>query len=420
MGGMITLSDRVELRARVVQQVEAGELGDEEGCELLDVKQRTLRWLRRRCRQQGVRGLVHGNAGRRPANAYPDELHKEILDFAKQPKCEEMNQVYLTEILAMDKKIFVSRATVRRDLQRAGISSPRRKRRRKLFRRRTPRPRAGMLLQMDATTHLWIRGLPEFTLHTAVDDASRELDAVRRPTEDGWGYFAVFRKVAEKHGLPDAIYVDRHSIFGGSTPMHKKRQQEFSQFERAMHELGVRVIKAKTAQAKGRVERNNDTLQDRLVSWFKYEEIASMEQVDPSMAKYMTQHQRRFTIAPQLPEPAWRPVPSGVDLDDVLCLKHARVVRRDNTISFASHKYDVPPGVRNSGLAKQVVHVLESLDGRLRVAHQGKVIADLRGPRSQPLARPATSAHSSLQPLASRPKPRQLPRKPQTNLVFAQ
>ena len=270
----------------------------------------------------------------------------------------------------------------------AGIDSPRRKRRRKLFRRRTPRPRAGMLLQMDATPHLWVKGLPEFTLHTAVEDATRELDAARRPTEDTWGYFMVFRTVAEKHGLPEAIYVDQAGIFGGSTPTHKKLQKEFSQFERAMHELGVRVIKAKTPQAKGRVEKYNDTLQDRLVSWFKYEEVKTMDQVDPSMRKYLAQHQRRFTIAPKLPEPAWRPLPPGVDLDDVLCFKHSRVVRRDNTIAFDNQIYDLPPGPGNSSRAKQVVHVLKSFDGSLRVAYQGEVIADLSQPRSQPSRRP--------------------------------
>ena len=417
---MITLSSKAELRARVVQQLEAGELGDEEACELLGVKPRTVRWLRLRYRQEGVRGLVHGNTGRRPANALPQELHQEIVDFAKEPRCDEMNQSYMTEILALDKKIFVSRATVRRDLMGAGIDSPRRKRRRKLFRRRTPRPRAGMLLQMDATTHLWVKGLPEFTLHTAVEDATRDLEATRRPTEDARGYFEVFRNVVEKHGLPEAIYVDRHSIFGGSTPMHKKLQKEFSQFERAMHELGVRVIKARTAQAKGRVERNNDTLQDRLVSWFKYEDVSTMDQVGPSMRKYMAQHRRRFTIAPQLPEPAWRPIPPGVALDDVLCFKHRRVVRNDNTIAFRNRRYDLPAGLLNSSLAKQVVHVLESFDGRLRVARQGKVIAQLHPPRSQTSTQSGTRRHSPLQRHGLRPRPGQSRRKRQDQPVPAQ
>lgn len=419
MGGMITLSDKAELRARVVQQVEAGELGEAEACELLGVKSRTVRWLRWRYRQEGVRGLVHGNKGRRPANAYPTELHQEIVDFAQQPRCEDMNQVYLSEILAMDRKIFVSRSTVRRDLQGAGMSSPRSKRRRKLYRRRAPRPRAGMLLQMDATTHCWVEGLPDFTLHTAVEDATRGLDAVRRPTEDTRGYFEVFRAVAEEHGLPEAIYVDRHAIFGGSTPMHKKLQKEFSQFERAMYELGVRVIKARSAQAKGRVEKYNDTLQDRLVSWFKYEEVRTVDRVDASLRKYVAQHQRRFTIAARDPEPAWRPVPTGINLDDILCFKHSRVVRNDNTIPFRSKVYDLPAGSRNSSLAKQVIHVLESFDGTLRASHQGKVIATLQ-PRSQTSRRPRIRAHSPAQRQPFRPLPRQSHQEPQKQPVSAQ
>ena len=412
--GVITLTDANELRAHVLQQVEVGLLGEGDACELLEVSGRTLRRLRKRFREGGLRGLIHGNTGRRPANALPLEFHAEILALAKEPRYEGMNQIYFTEMLASQEKILTSASTVRRELQRAGISAPRPKRRMRCFRRRTRRPRTGMLLQMDASPHRWVKGLPKFSIYAAVDDATSDLWAHHRPTEDARGYFELFGMVAADVGLPEAVYTDQAGFLGGRKQAQIERMLSLTQFQRGMKELGVRHIRAKTAQAKGRVERNFDTLQDRLVSWFHYEGITSEDQVGASLQRYVVQHKRRFRIDPTDPIAAWRSAPA--DIDDALCFKHIRIVRNDNTVTFKAQKIDLPPGRNNSSRAKQRVQVIEAFNGDLKVLHDGVLIAlVLHGPTAQPLRRPVSRPQRptpSRQPAMELAGSRHTPRKP--------
>ena len=373
------MTDRAEHRANILQHLEAGRLSETDAREHLDVGNRHLRRLRTTLREDGIKGLVHGNQGRLPANALAVETRSRIEELARQPRYLEINHSYFTELLASEEGIFVSTSTATRILQAAGIKPPRQKRRKKCFRRRTPRRCAGMLVQMDGSDHRWVEHLPEFTIVAGVDDATGRLWAVIRPTEDARGYFDLFRAIVTDVGLPEAVYTDQHSIFGPSRKYKKQdvlgKPLNLSQLQRALSEVKVRHIKANTPQAKGRIERNFDTLQDRLVSWFRYEEITTMEAAHRSLARYLVQHNRRFTRLAADPALAWRPWPRDQALDDVLCFKHTRKVRNDNTIRFAAAAIDLPPGPRNSSYARHHVTVLQAFDGTLRVVRDRHVLA---------------------------------------------
>ena len=394
---MISMTDTAEDRANVLQQLESGRLSETDAEEVLGLGPRHLRRLRARLHKRGIAGLIHGNQGRVPANAIPQEIRDRVVALAKERRYLGMNHTYFAEMLASEEGIFLSPATVTRMLKAAGIKPPRQKRRKKCFRRRTPRRCAGMLVQIDASKHRWIAQLPEFTIVAGVDDATGKLWALIRPTEDARGYFELIQQIALDDGVPGAAYTDRHSIFGSNS--RKKRdvlapRPNLSQFGRALSELKVRHIKAQTAQAKGRIERNFDTLQDRLVSWFQFEEITSMDDAVRSLARYLVQHNRRFVRVAADPVPAWKPRPSDRALEDALCLKYTRRVRNDNTISFQAQFLDLPPGPNNTSYARQQVQVFKAFDGTIRV---------FRGKQLLTLVLPGTPA-----PFAKSPRSRRV------------
>ena len=184
------------------------------------------------------------------------------------------NHSHLTEMLADREGIHLSRSTVRRVLLAGGIGSPRRRRAPKRYLRRERYPQEGMLLQIDGSRHNWLEGRgPHLTLIGSVDDATGTVPfALFRQQEDAHGYMLMLREIIDRHGIPMALYSDRHSIFQNSTRGPESLEEQLrgrrdpTQFARALEELGIRLILAHTPQAKGRVERAWDTFQDRLVS----------------------------------------------------------------------------------------------------------------------------------------------------------
>jgi len=289
----------------------------------------------------------------------------------------------LTEMLAEDHGIALSRPTVRRILLAAGIASPRRRRPPKHRRRRDRYPREGMLLQLDASRHDWLesRG-PYLSLVGAVDDATGKVPwACFREQEDAQGYFIVMRETVSRFGIPMAVYADRHSIFyqGKETRLRDlsleeqlAAQRDPTQFGRLLNELGVQLIHALSPQAKGRVERLWGTFQDRLASELRMAGAATCEQANQVLRRFLPRHNRRFAVSAQLPETAWVEWPKQRSLDELFCFKYRRVVLNDNTVRIGHHIIDIPPPVSH---AHARVDVQERFNGSLAVYLDGRGIA---------------------------------------------
>ena len=201
-------------RVVVLNQLESGSLVTREAAELLGLSERQVRRLRRGYGKQGADALVHGNRGRPAHNAVSAEIAQRVVELARTTYTG-FNQQHLTEMLAEQESIQLSRPTVRRILAAAGISAPRRRRPPRHRRRRDRYAKEGMLLQLDASRHDWLEGRgPDLSLVGAVDDATGKVPwACFREQEDAYGYFQVMRKTVAKHGIPMAVYADRHSIF---------------------------------------------------------------------------------------------------------------------------------------------------------------------------------------------------------------
>ena len=300
---------------------------------------------------------------------------------------EGANHTHLSELLAEREGIDIGRTTMRRILVKAGVSSPRRRRPPKHRVRRQLMPREGMLTQLDGSHHSWLgnRRSP-FALLLAVDDATGTVvDALFSEREDAHSYFLLMRGLVQFRGVPVALYTDRHGVFK-HTP-GSGLDGASTQFSRAMDELGIQMIFAQSLQAKGRVERTAGTFQDRLITELRLSGAGGIGATNTVLQQFRPGFNRRFQVPPQYPEPAFRPLDPELCLDQILCFKYRRRVDKDNTVRFQLHTLQLLPERERPSYAGAAVEVLEGLDGRLSVRHEGRILAAQEAPPSPVLLR---------------------------------
>ena len=331
-------------------------------------------------REKGAAALAHGNRGRRPANATPNALASEAVRLARS-RYAGVNHTHLSELLREREGIDIGRDTLRKILTNAGVNSPRRRRPPKHRVRRQRMPREGMLIQVDGSYHRWLgEDGPQFTLLLAVDDATGiVVNALFCELENTHSYFLLMWGLIRNCGIPLALYADRHAVFKYTPPSEVAGAP--TQFSRAMDELGVQLIFARSPQAKGRVERMAGTFQDRLVTELRLAEATTIDDANRVLADFLLCFNQRFRVPPQHSETAYRVLDAKMCLDTTLCLKYRRRVGRDNTVKYRWRTLQLLPGTDRPSYAGAVVDVLEGLDGQLAGQHEGQIIPTQEAPQ---------------------------------------
>jgi molybdenum-dependent DNA-binding transcriptional regulator ModE len=329
----ITMTSREQRRAKVLAEVAENRVTVEAAAVQLKLSVRQVWRLLAAVRALGPAGLVHGNRGRPSARRTDDALRTAVLELLRGPY-RDVNDSHAVELLAELHGLVIARETLRGIRRAAGLGSPRRRRPPRHRARRERMPAAGMLVQLDGSRHPWLeeRG-PWLTLLGAVDDATGELLAATfRDQEDAAGYFEVLRTIVSGHGLPDAVYRDRHGVFEPTNAVRGSDPDEpevrLSQVGRALVELDITSIAAASPQAKGRIERLWGTLQDRLVVALRLAGAADRAAANAVLEEFVPRFNRRFGVPAARPEPAWRPVPAGLDLERVFAFKYRRRIAR--------------------------------------------------------------------------------------------
>jgi hypothetical protein len=357
----------------VLTRVLAGELTFGDAAKYLELSTRQVRRL-----AKGIAGpsgpavLIHGNRGRVPANRL-DPKHRSRIVALAETSYAGFNAAHLADLLVEDEpELAVSARTLQRILADEGLAPSPARRRPRHRHRRERMPREGMLVQADGSRHDWLEGRgPMLTLVGCIDDAtSRFPGAVFREQEDAAGYFLVLAQTIRSRGLPLGWYSDRHGIFikdPARAPTFREQltgQRSLTQVGRALDELGVAWIGAHSAQAKGRIERNWGTFQDRLVSELRRAGAENLEQANRVLAHYLPRHNERFAVPAAIGEPAWRPWSSPWPVESVLSFHYPRRAAADNTLPWDGRALAIPvaPG---SGTGRRVVIVEEHLDGSL-------------------------------------------------------
>ena len=402
------MNPKEQTRLQVLNSLLAEHMTLDQAATLMGVGPRHTRRILADYRKNGAASLAHGHRGRKPANAIPEATRSRVVHLARTVY-EGANHTHLSELLSEREGLDMARTTLRRILVNAGLSSPRRRRPPKHRVRRQRMPREGMLIQMDGSYHRWLGDDgPQFTMLFAVDDATGCVaGALFCDHEDTSSYFLLMRGLLQRRGIPLALYTDRHAVF-----KHRPEYQPAgtpTQFGRAMEELGTQLILALSPQAKGRVERTAGTFQDRLITELRLAGATTALQAKAVLQQFLPRFNRRFGVPAQCPEPAFRPMGPESRVGHILCFKHRRTVARDNTVKYQRHTLQLLPIQQRRSYAGAVVVVLEGLDGRLSVQHEGRIIASQEAPpspaslRSRKGTSPAATIPPSDPELASKP-----------------
>ena len=383
----------------MLNQVEMGKMIGREVAVLLDLSLRHVRRILAAYRKEGAAALAHGNRGRKPHHALDSSLMKQVLELAQSTYAGCNNQ-HFTELLAEREGIALSRSSVRRILLKAGIKSPRKRQPPKHRSRRERYPQEGMLLQTDGSRHDWLEGRgPYLTLVGAIDDATGEVPrGLFREQEDAQGYSLLLRQIVASHGIPMALYHDRHGIFERSKREPESLEEQLegkrkpTQFGRIMEELGITSIPAHSPQANGRIERLWGTFQDRLVSELHLAGVSTLEEANKVLWDFLPRYNQRFAVPAARAGSAYRQPEEGFNPEEVFCFKYYRTVGSDNVVRFGRHRLQIMPTNGRLSYIHARVEVQEIMDGSLAVYYRGHCLATKPAPPEAPVLRARNGA----------------------------
>jgi hypothetical protein len=230
------------------------------------------------------------------------------------------------------------------------------------------------MVQLDGSHHDWFEGRgPKCVLMGYIDDATGRPFGRFYKFEGTIPAMDSFKRYIKRRGIPLEVYLDKHSTYKSQKKLSVEEElaneEALSNFERALKELGVYVIHANSPQAKGRVERIFNTFQDRLVKEMRLENICTIEEANAFLDKYLPVYTKRFAVEASKPGNLHRPVPKGIDLDRILCVKTERALRNDFTIAHDKKLYQI----LDNTPAKKVT-VEERVNGSMIVRHKDRAL----------------------------------------------
>ncbi len=368
------MSQKERERLKIMVGVQEEALTLVQAAELMEVGYRQSKRIWRRYQAEGDAGLVHRLRGQPSVRRKPIELRTQVLARCDEERYADFGPTLMAEHLAKE-KLVVDHETLRRWLLANGKRTVRR-RKQKHRQWRERKPCFGAMVQLDGSHHDWFEGRdPKCVLMVMVDDATNRLRARFFEEETTRASYDVFEGWVRQHGLPRSLYVDRDSIYRCEGPPSLAEQlagkQPQTQFGRAMAALGVDLILANSPQAKGRVERMNGVLQDRLVKELRLAGIHDMASANRFLdEKYLREFNRRFARVAASPLDVHRDVPRN--LTDVLSWEQERVVQNDWTVACAGQRYQLDKQHEPLSLVRRKVIVRTLRNGPVQLVYRGQ------------------------------------------------
>ena len=368
--GIVTMSQKELKRLSVIHKVIDRVVTQVLASEILGLSTRQVRRIERRVSEEGDRGIVHQSRGKPSVRALPELIKDKAIRLCKT-KYEGFGPTLASEKLFEINKIKLSRETLRGWLKDEGMAyGARKKRPHRNWRER--KHHYGEMQQVDGSHHDWFEGRgPECVLMGYIDDANSRVFAEFHEYEGTFPFMASFKSYAKKYGLPQKLYLDRHSTYKSSKKPsiedELNNREPQSQVQRALDELGVDVIFAHSAPAKGRIERLFRTFQDRVIKEMRLKGIKSIEEGNKFLKYYLPVFNKRFSVEALEKGDLHRPVPKGADLDKSLCIKTPRGLNKDSTVAHNKKLYHVLDKVHTDKIM-----VEERVSGRLHITHKGK------------------------------------------------
>ena len=368
---LLRMKPREIRRLHLIHQALEKKLNQQEAAEMARLSTRQMRRLMKRVQQEGDRGILHRQRGRPSNRRIADRIRQKVLELYQQ-HYGDFGPTLASEKLRERQRINIHAETLRLWLRQAQLPY----RRRKARPHRQWRPRRscfGMMVQLDGSQHDWLEGRgPKLVLMGMIDDATNVVEAGFYDHEGTVPALDSVRRWVQRYGIPASVYLDKHTTYrsAGDPSLEEQLQgleRSQSQFERAMSELGVEVIHAHSAAAKGRIERLFGTFQDRLIKEMRLARVASRTEANRFLHHYLPGYNQRFRVEPTEPTDLHRRVARPVDLDSVLCVKTLRRLNADSTVIHQGKVYLV-----EERLQAKTVLVEQWLDGSVHLRHQGR------------------------------------------------
>lgn len=360
-------------RLEVIQRVKRKTLRQRQAAELLWLSVRQVKRLCKAYQAGGAAALISRQRGRPSNNRLPEKTTKKARQLLRT-RYHDFGPTLATEKLAIE-GVRVSVETVRRLLMAEGLWQPRRARRPVIHQLRERRARLGELVQIDGSPHDWFEGRAEkCTLLVFVDDATSRLMHLQFvEAETTFNYFAAVRCYITRFGKPLAFYSDKFSVFRVNIP-NALTGTGLTQFGRGMKELEIELICAHSPQAKGRVERANQTLQDRLTKELRLRGISSIEAANAYLPEFIEEYNARFAVAPRSTESAHRSLQKGENLDRVLTLCERRTLSKNLILSYNNVIYQIKTKRAAYTMRNAYVEVRETSTGEITIEYKGRAL----------------------------------------------
>lgn len=389
--GFLALTPGDRDRLTQLRAVLNGDVRVGQAARRLKLSARQVRRLVKQVRQKGDRGVIHGLRGRVSNRRIGIEVRTRALKLLSRPVYRGFGPTLAAEHLARV-GIQISRETMRHWMSEAGLWRTRRQQIERIHTWRERRAALGELVLMDSSEHDWLEGRgPKLSLIAMIDDASDKMLARFVEHDTSQENLRTLKCWLERYGRPLALYTDRHSIFVTIRTKDQERLERptpATSFAQALEELRIEWIAAYSPQAKGRIERLFETLQDRLVKELRVAGIRSADQANRFLEEaFLPHYHERFTHLPREAKDAHRSI-KGIDLESVLSLRDTRLVTADYTVSLEGRRFGVPREKIVPGLRRAVVVVETRLDGSRWLRHRNHRLPLLSLP-SAAAARPS-------------------------------
>jgi transposase len=357
MEGILTMSQKELDRLQIIKKIESKELRVEQGASLMGISPRQTYRVLKKIKEEGSKGIIHKLRGKISNRGYTEELKKQVIRIYRGGY-DDYGPTLFSEQLTENHNISIDHETIRRWLRAEAITTSMR-RKRPHRKKRERRSCFGEMLQFDGSHHDWFEGRgAECCLLNCVDDSTGRVYLRFAVSENTQDVLKTLWEYVNKYGIPRSIYTDRYKVY--------KAEGKLTDFGRAMKELKVETIYANSPQAKGRVERVNRTLQDRLIKALRSEGISNIAEANRYVQKkFLKKYNLRFAINPDVPDV--HRTTTGYDLKNIFCYKTSRQVRNDYTINLAGGYIQLLKGISPLPRPKQSVTICKWLNGEIHI-----------------------------------------------------
>lgn len=372
-------------RIGMIKNVLSKKTTQKEAAQELCLSTRQIKRLVRRYRASGEEGLIGVKRGGN--RAFSSVFKENVMQRVKEHYAD-FKPTFAAEKLAANHDLVINKETLRQWMIEAQLWKGSRRAKARIHQCRTRRSRRGELVQLDGSVHDWFEGrAPKCTLLVMIDDATSELLGLRfDEAETTLGYFRLLKSYLITHGRPRALYSDKHGVFNANTPCKIDGKIGTTQYQRAMKTLQIEIILANSPQAKGRVERANSTLQDRLIKEMRLKGISSIEEGNAFLAEFMRDYNARFSVDPADTENAHRPLTGNqsTHLDAILAVHETRKLSKNLEFSYYNQIYQIQSKGGGYHLRKATITVCEQTDNTITLHYKNnalsyKVLTKIKG-----------------------------------------